>query len=154
MDKKTMRVTTAAALGLWMFAGTLFQVGTSLAGGPEGVWRSEDGQTKIHVANCNGKLCGTVVWLHEPIDPQTGKPKTDKLNPDPAKRERPIIGLRVAFGLAPTGENSWTGLVYNADDGQTYKAHLTMVDSRTAKLEGCVLDVLCKAKGWVRVASN
>jgi uncharacterized protein (DUF2147 family) len=31
---------------------------------------------------------------------------------------------------------------------------LTMLDAGTAKLEGCVLDVLCKAKGWVRVAGN
>lgn len=150
MEKHTMKLMTAAALGLSLIAGTSLPGGTSYAGGPEGVWKSDDGQTKINVANCNGKLCATVAWLHQPIDPETGKPKTDKLNPDPAKRNRPIIGLRVASGLAPVGENKWTGTVYNADDGRTYKAHLTMNDGRTAKLEGCVLDLLCKAKNWVR----
>src|SRR4029077_14878602 len=45
---------------------------------------------------CGGtKLCATLVWLDHPIDPATGRPKTDRLNPDPAKRSRPLIGLQV-----------------------------------------------------------
>lgn len=102
-----------------------FLSSAALAASPEGNWLSEDGGTKVHISTCGGnKLCARLVWLDHPIDPATGKPKTDKLNPDPAKRERPLIGLEVVHALAPSGPNTWSGLIYNADDGRTYKANL------------------------------
>jgi uncharacterized protein (DUF2147 family) len=79
-------------------------LGGASAGAPEGTWLSEDGGTKVLISNCGGnKLCGKVVWLEEPNDRKTGKPKTDALNPDPAKRTRPMLGLQVVNGLAPSG---------------------------------------------------
>lgn len=106
---------------------------------------------KVHISTCGGnKLCATVVWLHHPTDPATGKPKTDKLNPDPGKRERPLIGLQVVHALAPSGPNTWSGLIYNADDGHTYKANLKVDDEGVAKVKGCVLAVLCKTHTWTR----
>ena len=78
---------------------------------------------------------------------RTGKPKTDKLNPDPAKRSRPLIGLQ---GLAPTGPDKWSEQIYNADDGHTYQASLTVPGGNAARVEGCVLAVLCKGQTWTR----
>jgi len=40
---------------------------------------------KFIISNCGGKLCGKVVWLQEPVDSKTGKPKTDAPQSDPAK---------------------------------------------------------------------
>lgn len=117
---------------------------------PEGIWLSQDRGTKVRIVNCGGKLCATVVWLNEPIDRATGKPKTDKRNPDPAKRKRPLIGLQVVNGMVPKGENAWAGIIYNADDGKTYRASLTVKDEHTAQVEGCVLMVLCKGHTWTR----
>jgi uncharacterized protein (DUF2147 family) len=122
----------------------------ALAASAEGTWLSSDGGTKVRLSDCGGKLCGTVVWLHEPADPSTGKPKTDKLNPDPAKRARLMVGLRVA-SLAPSGQNTWSGNIYNADDGKTYQASFQVQSQRTAKVQGCVLSVLCKSHIWTRV---
>ena len=121
----------------------------ALAASAEGTWLSSDGATKVRLSNCSGKLCGTVVWLHEPTDPSTGKPKTDKLNPDPAKRARPMVGLRVA-SLSPSGPNTWSGNIYNADDGKTYQASFQVQSESTAKVQGCVLSVLCKSHTWTR----
>jgi uncharacterized protein (DUF2147 family) len=121
------------------------------AGSPEGTWVSQDGGLKVHLSDCGGKLCGKVVWLHEPIDPSTGKPKTDAHNPDPAKRARPLVGLKVLNGLKPNGSNEWSGLIYNADDGRSYQAHLTLESERTAQVQGCVLGVLCRTHTWQRV---
>ncbi len=117
---------------------------------PVGTWLSQDGGTKVHITECGGKLCGTVVWLDKPIDPRTGKPKTDKLNPDPAKRSRPLIGLQVVHRLAPSGPDKWSGQIYNADDGRTYQASLTVRSGNAAHVEGCVLAVLCKRQTWTR----
>jgi len=134
----------AAVIGLLALSSTAY------AAPAEGTWLSQDGATKVRLSDCGGKLCGTVVWLHEPVDRDTGKPKTDKLNPDPAKRTRPMIGLQVAGGLAPDGPNKWSGRIYNADDGKTYQASFQVESERTAKVQGCVLSVLCKSHTWTR----
>lgn len=110
---------------------------------------SEDGGLKVALADCGGKLCGRVVWLGEPNDRQTGKPKTDTQNPDPHKRTRPLIGLEVAT-MTPAGPEQWSGTIYNADDGHVYRAHLRLRDDRTAVLEGCMLVVLCRGHTWTR----
>ena len=140
-----MKALNAAAIGL------CFWSNVALAASPEGKWLSEDGGTKVQISTCDGnKLCARLVWLDRPVDPTTGKPKTDKLNPDPAKRERPLIGLEVVHALAPNGPNTWSGLIYNADDGHTYKANLKVESEGIAKVKGCVLAVLCKTHTWTR----
>lgn len=115
-----------------------------------GTWISQDGGTKVRLTDCSGKLCGIVVWLNEPIDPETGMPKTDKLNPDPCKRTRPLINLTVANGLVPSGPNEWSGRIYNADDGRTYQATFKVQSESTARVQGCVMKVLCKGHTWTR----
>lgn len=145
-----MKFTPTKILAAAVF-GLVAMPGAALAESAEGTWLSEDGGTKVHLANCGGKLCGTVVWLQEPTDPKTGKAKTDKLNPDQSKRARPLIGLRVVSGLAPTGPNKWSGQIYNADDGNTYQAHMMVANASTAKVQGCVLGFLCKTQNWKRV---
>ena len=138
-----MKCMTAAAFGLILFSSA------ALAATAEGTWISQDGGTKVRLSDCGGKLCGTVVWLDKPTDRTTGKPKTDKLNPDPAKRARPLLGLPVA-SLAASGPNKWSGNIYNADDGRTYQASFQVQSETTAKVQGCVLAVLCKSHTWTR----
>ena len=122
----------------------------ALAASPEGTWLSGDGGTKVQISSCGGKLCGKVVWLEKPTDPTTGKPKTDALNPDPAKQSWPMLGLQVVNGLTPSGTNRWSGSIYNADDGKTYAANMEMQGDNAAKVEGCVLGILCKGQAWKR----
>lgn len=134
----------AAAFGLSLLATA------ALAVTAEGTWMSADGGTKVRISDCGGKLCGKVVWLNIPNDPATGKPKTDKHNPDEAKRTRPLLGLSVVHGLVPNGDGKWSGQIYNADDGKTYAAHVTVVSNEAMKVEGCVLGILCKGQTWKR----
>jgi uncharacterized protein (DUF2147 family) len=144
MGTQAMKLLCAAVIGLSLVSSA------AMAGGAEGLWLSEDGGTKVHIADCGGKLCGTVVWLNRPTDPSTGKPKTDSQNPDPGKRGRPLLGLQVVHGLSPDGEAKWSGQIYNADDGKTYQAHVMVVSNSAMKVEGCVLAVLCKGQTWTR----
>jgi uncharacterized protein (DUF2147 family) len=123
---------------------------TAIASDPNGVWLSADGRVKVRVTNCDGALCGTVVWLKEPLDAQTQRPRTDKLNPDVNKRDRPMLGLQVVQGLRPLSENEWSGLIYNADEGQSYNINLTLVGSTKLSLEGCILAAFCKVQTWTR----
>jgi uncharacterized protein (DUF2147 family) len=122
------------------------------AADPLGNWLTESGAATVRIANCGAELCGSIVALKEPNDPATGRPKTDKNNPDAAKRSRPLIGVQIVLGMKPSGTpNKWSGQVYNAEDGKTYSGNITMQDARTLKLEGCVLGGLfCKAQTWTR----
>ena len=139
-----MKLLCAAAIGLSLASSA------AMAADPAGTWLSEDGGTKVQIANCGGKLCGTVVWLNRPTDPSTGKAKTDSLNHDPDKRGRPLLGLQVVHGLTSNGPDTWSGQIYNADDGKTYQAHVMVVSHSAMKVEGCVLAVLCKGQTWTR----
>lgn len=114
-----------------------------------GTWLSADGSTKVRITNCGGKLCGRVVWLSDPLG-NDGKPKTDKYNKDVSQRSRPLLGVPVVQGMAPNGENKWSGEIYNADDGNIYQAHVTVLSANTMNVQGCVLGFLCQSQKWTR----
>ena len=139
-----MKLILSAAFGLVCMSNA------AMAASAEGIWLSEDRDTKVQIVDCGGKLCGKVIWVDELIDPDTGKPKTDFHNPDPVKRKRPLIGLQVVNGLVPDGPDKWSGSIYNADDGRTYQASMKVQSANTAKVQGCVLRVLCKSHIWTR----
>src|ERR1044071_2661710 len=63
----------------------------TFAADPTGTWSTEGGKATVRIASCGTELCGTIVALKEPNDPATGRPKTDVNNPDPSKRNRPMI---------------------------------------------------------------
>ncbi|MEK7750403.1 MAG: DUF2147 domain-containing protein [Acidobacteriota bacterium] len=100
----------------------------------DSVWLM-DGKVAVQIFDCNGLLCGRVLWLQIPRDPQ-GVLNRDKRNPDPALRQRGLCGLSVFWNLHPDGPNRWKdGWFYNPDDGRTYKvtAELTSDDLVTRR---------------------
>jgi uncharacterized protein (DUF2147 family) len=125
--------------------------GTALAADPIGTWLTQGGNSRIRIADCGGALCGTIVWLKEPNDPETGKPKTDKNNSDAARRSRPLIGVQIVLGMKPAGADKWSGQVYNAEDGKTYSGNLTYSGGDALQLQGCALGgLVCKGQAWTK----
>jgi uncharacterized protein (DUF2147 family) len=126
--------------------------GSALAADPAGMWLTQSGNSRIRLADCGGALCGTIVWLKEPNDPDTGKPKTDKNNSDASKRSRPLIGVQIVLGMKPAGTDKWSGQVYNAEDGKTYSGNLTFSGGNSLQLQGCALGgLVCKGQTWTKV---
>lgn len=60
---------------------------------PGGVWLI-DGKVAVQIFDCSGLLCGRIVWLQTPRDPQ-GQLNRDRNNPDPALRQRRLCGLTI-----------------------------------------------------------
>jgi uncharacterized protein (DUF2147 family) len=119
---------------------------------PTGTWLTQAGTSRIKIADCGGALCGTIIWLKEVNDPETGKPKTDKHNSDAAKRTRPLLGVQIVLGMKPNAADKWTGQVYNAEDGKTYSGNLTYSGGSSLQLQGCALGgLICKSQTWTRV---
>ena len=119
---------------------------------PQGVWLM-DGQVAVQIFECEGGLmCGRIVWLQVPRDPQ-GLANRDRKNPVPALRERKLCGLTILWGLRPTGSNRWAdGWFYNPDDGKSYSvtANLKSDDVIVARIYVGV-PVLGKTKTMSRV---
>ena len=105
--------------------------GSAVAAGiPEGVWFVEP-DSALQVFDCSGLLCGKIVWLRNVHDP-AGQIQRDRLNPDPALRQRLLCGLTVMWGLRPDGVDAWAGgWFYNPDTGKTYRAAAKLRSSDT-----------------------
>lgn len=143
-----MRRHLSAAAALFLLAGSE----GAFAADPVGVWLTQAGTSRVRLADCGGALCGTIVWLKEPNDPDTGKPKIDKNNSDASKRNRPLIGVQIVLGMKPAGEGKWSGQVYNAEDGKTYSGNLTFTGGNALQLQGCALGgLVCKGQTWTKV---
>src|SRR5580704_4442470 len=92
---------SAVILSVLVCAGTAFA-------DPKGLWLAQDG-ARVRVGSCGGALCATIAAPKSHVDPETGLPWTDKNNPDPAQRGRPLVGVAVLYSLVPAGPGKWTG---------------------------------------------
>lgn len=137
-------VLVAAALLAAMPAAALAQ-----SAGPQGTWLTQAGDAKVRIKSCGSALCGTIVWLKQPIDPNTGRPQVDDKNPDPARATRPIVGLQIFADMRPVSQGKWSGQIYNADDGKTYASSVSYTGPTTLLIEGCV-GALCGGETWTR----
>ncbi len=116
---------------------------------PTGTWLTQKGDAHIRIAHCGPALCGTVAWLKDAIDPETGRPPVDAHNPNPRRRSRRILGLRI-FAMTPNGQGTWAGGIYNSDDGQTYSGKLLWHSANRLEVRGCA-GVMCGGETWRRV---
>ncbi|HWB44856.1 MAG TPA: DUF2147 domain-containing protein [Hyphomicrobiaceae bacterium] len=131
----------AAALGLCLpVASARAQSATDALG----VWLNPENQSNVEFYKCGGSLCAKIV---KNPDGQ----KTDDKNPDPAKRNRPIVGLVIMQDGKQTGPNKWSGSLYNRENGKTYSGSVTVKNKNTLDLAGCVAVVLCKTTTWTRL---
>jgi uncharacterized protein (DUF2147 family) len=109
-----------------------------------GIWRSQSGITRVKVTPCGSGLCANVVWQQSP--------SKDVHNPDPAKRERPVVGLQLVSGMKPVGPNEWGGAIYNYEDGKTYQGKVKVTNANAIEIGGCVMGgMICQSKTWTKV---
>jgi uncharacterized protein (DUF2147 family) len=149
----------AAAMGLLTAAAVLAPCSPSQAAplDPTGYWYKPDAEreSKIQVFKCGAgkkQLCAKIAWLKDPNDSK-GRPLHDIRNEAPSMRGRPIVGLQIFSGLAPTAPGTWTGKIYNPEDGHTYSATLTVLSRKEIKLRGCKAWLLCGEKQWLRTSA-
>lgn len=128
--------------------------GIVLAAGPVGLWLTEGGKSRVEINSCGEMLCGTIVWLKEPLD-EKGQEKVDENNPDEILRDRKIVGLKLLNGFVPGDEPGvWVkGTIYNPEDGDTYKCTMRLNGEGSLKVRGYVgIPLFGKTQIWTRVA--
>ena len=148
---RALRLLSAAALcGAVLATAGIERAAAQQQPDPTGIWVNQERSTKVRVSRCGGALCGSVSWLREPLD-REGKPKVDRENPDASQRGRRLIGLPVLLNMKPSGDNRWSGRIYNADDGNTYMSHVEMASADSMRVQGCVLGgLICRNMTWSR----
>src|SRR5215467_3469072 len=131
-----MKMWVLAALAVAGFAAS----GETGFASPIGLWRAKDG-AKIRISPCGRNLCGFIVQSSPQLDPATGRPMTDKNNADPAKRDRPLVGVEILISMHHDGPAKWSGQLYNDDDGKTYAGNLIEQSPSSIRIEGCWLGI-------------
>jgi uncharacterized protein (DUF2147 family) len=104
-----------------------------------GVWEPSHGKARIKIDRIAGKYYGKIVWLREPNDPDTGKPKVDKNNPDASMREVPLRGYRMLKDFVYQGNDVWEeGTIYDPENGKTYNCEIKLKDDNTIEIRGYI----------------
>ena len=116
-----------------------------------GVWQNGSGKGHIQIYKNKGKYFGKIVWLKNAIA-INGSPKLDRKNPDPNKRNVPLIGLEMLQNFV-YNDGEWTdGSIYNPGDGRQYKAYMKMENERTLTVRGYIgIALFGKTDTWTRV---
>jgi uncharacterized protein (DUF2147 family) len=136
---------------LLVVSGSAFgQTARSEADAVLGEWLTEEGKARVEIYRCGDAYCGKIVWLKEPI--KNGKVVVDEKNPDPRLRETPVLGMVLMHDFRYDGDGEYDGgSIYDAENGETYSAQMTLVDNGVLNLRGYVLVPLFgRTTKWVR----
>jgi uncharacterized protein (DUF2147 family) len=127
-----------------------------------GLWLTTTGVAQVRVAPCpdtaSGPLCGVVVALIDPKGPDgkvvASDAAIDYRNENAALRSRKIVGMPLFWGFKATSEpNTFEGgRIYNAEDGKTYGANISLQPDGKLRLRGYIgTPILGETRLWTRV---
>ena len=118
-----------------------------------GIWEPSHGKARVKIEKIGTKYFGKIVWLREPIDPVTQKPKVDKNNPDASMQNVPLKGYRLLNDFTYSGKDEWSeGTIYDPENGSTYKCVINMKDNNTLDIRGYIgVKALGRTDVWKRL---
>lgn len=117
-----------------------------------GVWKTGEGTAMVRIYKNGDKYQGKVVWLKEPNDPETGKPKLDKNHPDAASQKRAILGLINVWGFVYKDNNTWEeGNIYDPKNGNTYSCTMKLTSPNSLEVRGYIgVSLIGRTDNWTR----
>ena len=129
----------------------LLAAGTAAAAAPSDVvgrWKTESRGGIVEITECGQSICGRLV-SSEGL--KANPALKDVNNKDESLRSRPLKNMLLLKGFTRKKDEWSGGSIYNAEDGGTYKATITMQDPNRLKLKGCIVWPLCKTQTWTRI---
>jgi uncharacterized protein (DUF2147 family) len=117
-----------------------------------GIWVTGKGNAHVEIKKFNNTYYGQIVWLKVPND-ANGNPKTDKNNSDVAKRNTPLVGLKLLLGFKYAGAKQWKeGTIYDPENGKSYNCNITFIDNSTIEIRGYVgISLIGRTDTWKRI---
>ena len=122
----------------------------------EKTWFTKGNDSKVQMyLTQSGTYAGKIIWLREPNDKDTGKPKLDKENPDESKRNGAVLGLVIMTGFKKNPENKdeyIDGKIYDPKNGKTYCGKVTF-KGKELDMRGylCSLSFIGRTETWTLV---
>jgi uncharacterized protein (DUF2147 family) len=127
---------------------------TSSRTSPLGRWKTVDDVTgKINsvvvIWEENGKLYGKIEKLVDP-DPQDPDPRC--VHCEGEMKDRPLMGLRILWGLWKDGDQWSGGKILDPDNGKTYKCYIAVEDGgKKLRVRGFIgFSLLGRTQYWLR----
>lgn len=148
---KTIKLTITACLVLLFATAQVFS--QTKKNDIAGIWLNQDEDARIEIFERNNKFYGKLVWLNEPLDKDTGKPKLDKNNPDDKLKIKPLLGLEILTGFNFDGRKEWKGgEIYDPKNGKTYSCYMIMQSKDHLRIRGFIgVSLLGRTTHWTRV---
>ena len=117
-----------------------------------GIWYNEEKDARFEIYEDGGEYFAKIVWLEEPIDPETGKAKVDDENPDEDKQNRPLKGLVFMKDFVFEGDGLWEdGEIYDPKSGKTYDCYIKMESPEKLKVRGYIgISLIGRTSYWTR----
>jgi len=117
------------------------------------MWIDESGKAGIDIEPCGASVCGTILWLREPLT-ISGKPKTDIHNAQASLQSRRICGMTMLYGFVPDADGGWkNGYIYDPASGKTYNSNIHLAPDGTLVVRGYLeFTFLGKTQTWTRAA--
>ncbi len=118
-----------------------------------GTWLNQEATGKVQIFKENGKYFGKIIWLKEPTDKETGKPRTDIENPDPVLKTTPLIGLVNLKNFIFDGDDEWEdGTIYDPKNGKTYSCYIRFDEKpNTLRIRGYIgISMLGRTTLWTK----
>lgn len=117
-----------------------------------GFWKTGDGKAIVEIFKQAEKYSGKIVWLAEPNDPETNKPKVDKKNEDEKLRTRPILGMVNLRDFKFIKTKLWEdGKIYDPKSGEDYSCTIKLVNENTIEVRGYVgISLFGRTDTWKR----
>jgi len=106
----------------------------------------------IEIKECEDKLCGVIehIFVSDDKDPKT---ILDENNKDKELKSRTLVGSNILFDFSrqPDSSGTYTGRIYNPDEGKSYKSKIRLLENGDLEIEGC-FTVICRKVGeWLPV---
>jgi uncharacterized protein (DUF2147 family) len=151
MVSAAARRAAMAVLAAWMAAPSAV---AAAPGSVNGVWLDQMGRAGIDIEPCGASVCGTIVWLKEPLNAQ-GQPKVDIHNATETLQSRRICGLTMLYGFVAGSDGGWkNGYIYDPSVGKTYNSNIQPAADGTLTVRGYLeFTFLGKTQVWTRPAT-
>lgn len=103
-----------------------------------GFWMTSNNTLKVQVYKVGGEYRGKIIWFKDDHYKAKMDDCRDDQNPNPALRDRKILGLEVLTNLKYNAEDdNWEGgSIYDSNSGHTYDSVVNMNTASTITVTG------------------
>jgi len=108
----------------------------------DGLWLNPRGTVAVRTGDCQGRLCGWIVWASAEALADAHDSGVDRL-----------VGTELLEDYVPKGPGHWSGSVYVPDMGHHFSSTIVQLGANSLKVQGCLISgFICRSQVWRRIA--